>query len=66
MSALQFVNPSKSAGIHGMLGLYVGMRVRLPKKIISPELVQEATGEVVDTNFHSEGRFGDPASNNES
>ena len=30
MSALQIVNPPKSADMHGMLGLYVAMGVRLP------------------------------------
>ena len=62
MRALRFVNMSKSAGLHGMLGLFAGMRVRLTKKVLGPELVQEATGEVVDIVFHPEERFGDPAS----
>jgi hypothetical protein len=64
MSALRFLNLSKSTGLHGVLGLFVGMRVRLTKKTCEPELVQEATGEVVDIAFHPEERFGDPASSN--
>ena len=60
MNALRFVNLSKSVGLHGMLGLYTGMRVRLTKKIKEPELVQEATGEVIDLNFHPEERFWSP------
>ena len=64
MSALQFLNLSTTAGLHGMLGLFVGMRVRLTVKTLAPELVQEATGEVVDIAFHPEERFGDPSSSN--
>ena len=64
MHTLRFVNLSKCAGLHGMLGLFVGMRVRLTKKQLGPELVQEATGEVVDLAFHPDERFGDPASSN--
>ena len=47
-----------------MLGVFAGMRVRLTKKICEPELVQEATGEIVDLAFHPEERFGNPASSN--
>ena len=32
MSALRFLNLSKSAGLHGMLGVFAGMRVRLAQK----------------------------------
>ena len=42
----------------GMLGLYIGMRVRLTKKLLPPELVQEATGEVVGIVFHPQEKFG--------
>ena len=58
MEALKFVNMSKSAGLMGMLGVYVGMRVRLTKKVLPPELVQEATGEVVGIVFHPLEKFG--------
>ena len=57
-----FVNMSKSAGLMGMSAIFVGMRVRLTKKILPPELVQEATGEVVGIVFHPRERFGHPAS----
>eukprot|EP00973_Karenia_brevis_P069550 9669862-Karenia_brevis.AAC.1 len=43
MEALMFVNLSKSAGLLGMFAGYLGMRVRLKKKTLPPELVQEAT-----------------------
>ena len=33
--ALRAVNLSKSAGLHGLLGIFVGMRVRLTKKILA-------------------------------
>ena len=46
----------------GLLGLFLGMRVRLTKKIKAPELVQEATGEVVGIVFHQQERFGHPSS----
>jgi len=60
--ALRSVNLSKSAGLHGLLGIFLGMRVRLTKKILAPELVQEASGEVVGISFHPEECFGHPAS----
>ena len=62
IAALKFVNLSKSAGLMGMLGLFLGMRVRLTKKIKAPELVQEATGEIVGIVFHPRERFGHPSS----
>ena len=45
-----------------MFGAFVGMRVRLTKKVLEPELVQEATGEIVEIVFHPDERFGDPSS----
>ena len=48
----------------GMLGVYLGMRVRLTKKLLPPELVQEATGEIVGILFHPRERFGHPDSSN--
>jgi len=62
--ALRTVNLSKTAGLHGLLGIFVGMRVRLTKKVLAPELVQEASGEVVDIVFHPEECFGHPTSGN--
>ena len=59
---LRGVNLSKSAGLHGVLGLFVGMRVRLTKKVLAPELVQEAPGEVVFIQFHPDECFGHPTS----
>ena len=37
--ALRVVNLSKTAGLHGMLGIFLGMRVRLTNKIFSLEFV---------------------------
>ena len=62
LEALRFVNLSKSAGLHGMCPVYIGMRVRLTRKVLAPELVQEASGEVINILFHKDERFGDPAS----
>ena len=56
------MNLSKRAGLLGMLGVFVGMRVRLTKKVLPPELVQEATGEVVGIGCHPKERFGNPGS----
>ena len=42
----------------GMLGIFIGMRVRLTKKVLPPEIVQEATGEVVGLVFHPMEKFG--------
>ena len=64
IQALKFVNQSKSANMQGMPGFYIGMRVRLTKKILPPELVQEATGEVVGIVFHRDERFGYPGLSN--
>ena len=49
---------SKSAALLGMLGVFIGMRVRLTKKLLPPELVQEATGEVAGIAFHPQEKFG--------
>ena len=62
MRALRVVSLTTTTGLHGMLGLYIGMRVRLTKKIYAPEIVQEATGEVTHIVFHPEECFGHPAS----
>ena len=64
MEALKFVNLSKSAGLMGMFGCYLGMRVRLKKKLLAPELVQEAAGEIVGMRFHPRERFGCPSMSN--
>ncbi len=56
------MNLSKTKGMHDLFLVYLGMRVRLTKKICAPELVQEAVGEVVDIAFHPAERFGHPAS----
>ena len=47
LAALRFVNQSKSARLAGMVGVHLGMRGRLTKKVYPPLLVQEATFEVV-------------------
>lgn len=62
MESLRVVNLSKTCGLMGMLAVFLGMRVRLKKKILAPELVQEATGEVVGICFHQDERFGHPDS----
>ncbi|CAK0852500.1 unnamed protein product, partial [Prorocentrum cordatum] len=58
LEALKFMNLSKSNGLPGMCAAYLGMRGRLTKKVMGPELVQEATGEVVGIRFHPRERFG--------
>ena len=40
-----------------VLPLYLGMRVKLTKKILPPELVQEASGEIVRIAFHDDEGF---------
>ena len=42
LEALKFMNLSKSNGLPGMCAAYLGMRGRLTKKVMGPELVQEA------------------------
>ena len=56
------MNQSKSAGLAGMVGIYLGMRGRLTKKVYPPLLVQEATFEVVGIVPHSSERYGHPSS----
>ena len=60
--ALEFLNLSKTKGMHGLLLVYMGMRVRLTKKMCPPDLVQEAVGIAVGIGFHDEERFGHPPS----
>ena len=57
MEALKYVNLTKSAGLMGFLGVYLGMRVRITKKLLPPMIVQEATGEVVGIVFHPKEKF---------
>ena len=51
---------SHTANLMGILPLFLGMRVKVTKKILPPEIVQEATGEVIGITFHPEERFGMP------
>ena len=47
LTALRYVNQPKSAGLAGMVGVYLDMRGRLTKKVYPPLFVQEAMFEVV-------------------
>ena len=60
--ALEFMNLSKTKGLHGILLVYMGMRIRLTKKICAPDLVQEAVGTIVGIRFHTCEQFGHTAS----
>ena len=42
LKALKFMNLSKSNGLPGMCAAYLGMRGLLTKKVMGPEVVQEA------------------------
>ena len=58
--ALQIVNMTETAKLMGFCGLYKGMSVKITHKIMPPDIVQEATAEVVDIGFHEEEMFGMP------
>ncbi len=58
MEALKYVNLTKSAGLQGVFSGFLGMRVRITKKLLPPKIVQEATGEVVGIAFHPNEKFG--------
>ena len=49
---------TQTGGLMSVLLLFLGMRVKLTKKIMPPELVQEASGEIVRIAFHDEEGFG--------
>ena len=49
---------TQTGGLMSVLPLYLGMRVKLTKKILPPELVQEASGEIVRIAFHDDEGFG--------
>ena len=53
---------SGTNGLIGMLPWFMGMRIKLTKKIQPPELVQECPAEVVGVRFHPGERFGMPYS----
>ena len=55
--ALTVANRTSTAGLMGVLPLFLGMRVKLTRKLLPPELVQEASGEVVGIAFHDEEGF---------
>lgn len=45
--ALAVANRNNTGGLMGMLPLFLGMRVKLTKKLLPPELVQEDRKSVV-------------------
>ena len=49
---------TQTGGLMSVLLLFLGMRVKLTKKIMPPELVQEASGEIVRIAFHDDESFG--------
>jgi hypothetical protein len=55
--ALAVANRNVTGGLMGMLPLFLGMRVKLTKKVLAPELVQEASGEIVGIAFHDQEGF---------
>ena len=59
--ALKLCNMSKqTANLMSFLPLHVGLRCKMTKKIMAPELVQECPCEVLRINFHPQERFGVP------
>ena len=59
VQALAVANMStKTCGLMSFCPLFIGMRMKLTKKIMAPEMVQEAGGEVVGVAFHEQEAFG--------
>jgi len=59
VQALEVAN--MASGTNGLISFFVyfhGMRMKITKKILAPEVVQEAPGEVVGIRFHSKESFG--------
>ena len=59
-AALRHVNMTDSGKLMGFCPLYVGMSVKVTQKLLPPDVVQEATGEVLEIGFHEEERFAMP------
>eukprot|EP00438_Fugacium_kawagutii_P030167 Skav221641 [mRNA] locus=scaffold1174:60625:61164:+ [translate_table: standard] len=51
---------SKTGNLISFLPLHVGMKVKVTKKLLPPEVVQECPGEVISFHFHPNERFGVP------
>ena len=59
-SALRHVNMTDTGKLAGLCPLYLGMPVKVTHKLCPPEVVQEATGEILQIGFHEEERYGLP------
>ena len=55
LQACNVAQMTKTGGLMSVLPLFLGRRVTLAKKIMPPELVQEASGEIA---YHDEEGFG--------
>ena len=49
---------SGTNGLISMLPAFRGMRMKVTKKILAPDIVQEAPGELIDIAFHEHETFG--------
>ena len=57
--ALEVANMSSGTkGLMGVFSCFMGMRMKLTKKLMAPDMVQECPGEVVGLAFHEAERFG--------
>ena len=56
--ALEVANMTVTCGLMSVFVFFHGMRMKLTKKIMAPELVQECPGECVGVAFHEEESFG--------
>eukprot|EP00435_Cladocopium_sp_Y103_P038972 s119_g10.t1 len=53
---------SKTCNLMSFCGLHVGLRVKITKKLMAPELVQECPAEIIAIHVHPEERYGIPGS----
>ena len=60
VAALEITNMTKTGNFMPLCPLFLGLRVKITKKLLPPEVVQEASGEIVDIAFHDDERFGEP------
>ena len=59
-AALRHVNMTDTGKLSGFCSLFIGMPVKVTHKLLPPDVVQEATGEILRIGFHEEEKFGFP------
>ncbi len=58
--ALEIVNMTDTGKLSGLCSMYIGMPMKVTTKVLPPDIVQEATAEVLGISFHEEECYGMP------